>query len=761
MHLSVQILTAHLKEQASSNDLVYYAKSNQGPVKLIFKDQGHIFFIESQEKFSPQGILFERKPTKLMNFSRQKVDAIYLKKYRDLREVKDYCERNKLRTFELDVPPTERFLMERFIYGQCEVQGEAITHNNMIEFVNPSIRACNDSIALSSLSLDIETGQNNELYSIGLYFKFKDHIKEKVLMIGPTHESNSSLLFYESQADLIRSFLKLLQAWDPDFIIGWHVIGFDLMFLERKCHEFGIDFNLGRENLGITLEEKKGVGFVAQTFGRVILDGPPIMRASFFKFKNFKLETVASEILGTGKDIDSDSGKVAEIERRFKEDKKALAKYNLLDCKLVTDIFEKCQIFNLLIKRSNVSGLLIDRLSISTAAFDHVMLPYLHRKGFVAPNRFEIDRETPASGGYVIAPESGLYKNIALFDFKSLYPTIIQTFHIDPYSKLCSENNTIKTPGGLEFSKDEYILPDVIESLKKKRSLAKHNNERELSQAIKILMNSFYGVMGSSRSRFYHADLPQAITTTGKYILEVAINFFKEKGFKTIYGDTDSLFVELSSHDSVFAKDLCHQLNIFLGSHLKETFGVDSHLECEFEAFYEKMFFPKLRSSTQGAKKKYVGLINSNVIFKGMESIRSDSTELSKDFQHKLFERFFKQGELETFIKDYISNLKAGFFDDYLVYTKRLSKPVEEYKKNIPPHVKAAMKINHQGPYRLKEVSYVYTRQGVEPINNNPKSFDYEHYIEKQLKPVADDILIYQGSSFEALITGSQLSFNL
>jgi DNA polymerase-2 len=120
---------------------------------------------------------------------------------------------------------------------------------------------------------------------------------------------------------------------------------------------------------------------------------------------------------------------------------------------------------------------------------------------------------------------------------------------------------------------------------------------------------------------------------------------------------------------------------------------------------------------------------------------------------------FFAGEELEYYIKDFIKKLEAGNFDDKLVYTKRLSKAPSEYTKNIPIHVRAALKIEHNGPYRLKEVSYVITKNGPEPINNNPTGFDYQHYIEKQLKPIADDILISQDKSFDSFIVGDQLSF--
>src|SRR5690606_34322400 len=128
-----------------------------------------------------------------------------------------------------------------------------------------------------------------------------------------------------------------------------------------------------------------------------------------------------------------------------------------------------------------------------------------------------------------------------VLDFKSLYPSIIQTFKIDPLSRLLSDINPVSTPGEYRFSLTEHFLPQFIDQLMEQRSIAKKNDDKALSQAIKILMNSFYGVMGSYGCRFYHPSLPSAITGTGKHLLLGSRSFLEERGYKVVYGDTDSL----------------------------------------------------------------------------------------------------------------------------------------------------------------------------------------------------------------------------
>lgn len=746
------ILNSHVQERRGDLRLIFYVRAEKNCYKLIFTGQKIVFFIKRSDRFDPTTFSFERKQVGLKSFSDDPVDAIYLKALADLKLAKDYCEQQGIRTFEIDVSITERFLMERFIFGGIEFEGEVVDG----EIINPKVKPSFQRIIPTQMALDIETGIGGELYSIA--FAFRGTVSKNLVLMLSDKESTESdeLLFYSSEQKMIQAFLEEVYLLQPDIISGWHVIGFDLMFLEKKCQQFGMELALGRNREKAILDHRQGAGFTADIRGRVVLDGPVVLRSAFYQFKNFKLETVAQEVLNLGKDIASDENKVDEIERRFREDKVSLAKYNLLDCTLVIDIFDHLGIINLLLERSYLSGLQIDRLNVSTAAFDYVYLPKLHRKGYVALNRSDIERDEGSAGGWVFAPEPGLFRSVAVFDFKSLYPSIIKTFKIDPLSLIKNHVNTIKTPEGYQFSATEHLLPQIITDLFEARAQAKHKKNHPLDQAIKILMNSFYGIMGSSRSRFYHADLPSAITTTGHFILKTAKDFFENRGYRVLYGDTDSLFVQIDTEIDFQALALA--CDDFFKTILKQDFQVESYLECEFEKKYDQIYFLPMRSGVGGAKKRYVGMSRGEIEFKGVEAIRSDWTELAKDFQKELYQRFFTGEDIEGFIKSTIDALEQGAYDQKVVYTKRLSKPAQEYTKNIPPHVKAALKVDHQGPYPLREVSYVYTRLGPEPIQNNPSDIDYSHYIEKQIKPIADDVLVSLGTNFDSIRLGDQLS---
>src|SRR5690606_20610807 len=233
------------------------------------------------------------------------------------------------------------------------------------------------------------------------------------------------------------------------------------------------------------------------------------------------------------------------------------------------------------------------------------------------------------------------------------------------------------------------ILAKILEDLMNKRAEAKLQENGPLSQAIKILMNSFYGVMGSTGCRFYHSELPEAITGTGQWVLRTSVEWLQKKGYEVLYGDTDSVFVALKAGEGLRANQVGNSLAVELNQYFNELipkkFQVKSELEIEFEKHYRKFFLPAMRSGEGGAKKRYAGLLSKEggdeLIFSGMEFVRSDWTVLAKEFQYGLFERLFRDESLEEFIKDYLQKLRDGHFSEELVYKKRLTKKASEYTK--------------------------------------------------------------------------------
>jgi DNA polymerase-2 len=763
-NIKVFILTGEWQDVRGRNTLKFVGTSDDlGVVELIFPNNP-VFFISNTSVIPGLSVSYNRKEVDLKIFEEKKVDALYFNSQRDLKTASEEFETKGIRTFESDVDPRRRFLMERFINAQVQVSGSFNQKKNLITFSNPKIEPCEFTPKLIIASIDIETGtQSNRLYSIAIHLTGKEEEKKVFIVSEEKVKLPDYMIKCKDETELLRNFLIWFKEKDPDVIIGWHVIGFDLMFLESKCNELMIPFDIARANGRVSLRQRKPRGYFASVTGRVIIDGPVALRSSFFTFEDYRLETVAQEMLEEGKTITPDQNKVEEIERLFAEDKAKLAEYNLNDAVLVTNIFKKAGLIELSIRRSQLSGMLMDELGMMTAAFDHFFLPKLHRTGYVAPNVKDLQTSEHAAGGYVMDPVPGIYDDVIVLDFKSLYPSIIQTFKIDPYSNLKSNIDTIETLNGYKFSSTKHFLPEFIDQLLEQRNLAKKQKDKQLSQAIKILMNSFYGVMGSFGCRFYHPNLPTAITGTGQKLLMGSKDFLAEKGYEVIYGDTDSLFVKLKEGEGekaeVNGQRIAEDLNEYWSNKIQKEYGLKSYLEIEFEKYYRKFILTPARGSESGAKKRYAGLVSGsgqeNIEFVGMEFVRSDWTRLAKEFQLELYSRIFNNAEIENWLRDIVKKVKSGEYDDKLVYRKRLRKDVDEYTKNIPQHVKAARML----PETSGTVYYVITKRGPVPVELKHTDIDYDHYIEKQVKPIADSVLILLGESFDNIVQSDQLSF--
>ena len=735
-----------------------------GPVEIIIDRVKTVFFVNRNVQLPDMNIQYERKEVQLKSFDGNDVDALYFFTNYDLKQAAELLHKNDVTTYESDIDPVKRYLMERGINAQIRVSGEAIEKNNLTLFHNPKVEPCQVNPRFKVLSLDIETGSKpSQLYSIAVHLTSDTQELKKVFLVSGNNNNLPEFVdTYSNEKDLLSGFVIWFKEIDPDLIIGWHVIGFDLMFLEAKANEYGINFTLGRDDSTIVLRSRKAGSYFAYVPGRIVIDGPTTLRTSFYTFEDYRLETVAQELLGKGKLITSED-KVTEIDRLFQEDKARLCEYNLNDAILVTEIFCKTGLIDLLVKRAQISGLLLDQLGMMSAAFDHFYLPKIHRAELVASNISDVQLTQHAAGGYVIDPVPGIYKDVIVLDFKSLYPSIIQSFKIDPVSRLFSHVDTITTPNGYKFSASKHFLPDYINELMNKRIEASKVGDLHLSQAIKILMNSFYGVMGSSGCRFYHPHLPSAITGTGKWLLLQSKEYLHKQGYEVIYGDTDSLFIKLKEDEGVNAQSngerIASELNGYWRKRLKADYGVTSFLELEFEKYYSRFILTPLRGGEQGAKKRYTGLLKINgeeeIEFVGMEFVRSDWTKLAKEFQVQLYLKIFNGEEIADWIRSIVHKVNIGAFDDKLVYRKRLRKEIDEYQKSSPPHVRAARMINK----RSGTVEYVITKRGPVPIELTHGDLDYQHYIEKQLKPIADSVLGLLGESFDSIIKSPQLDF--
>jgi DNA polymerase-2 len=660
--------------------------------------------------------------------------------------------------YEADVRFAYSYLRDRDLRGTIAIEGPWESGGRIRRvYRNPTLAPADYFPSLRVLSLDIETDvKASTLFAIGLAGLGTD----RVLIVGPGPLRGAEC--FSDERALLHRFFALLDECDPDLLTGWNVVDFDLSVLQRLCRRHGIPFRLGRTHEEMTIQRDQGFTREARASvpGRMVLDGLALVRSAFIRLDDYKLETAAQAFLGKGKLMTGD-GRGREIAEAFVHDRQKLVDYNQRDAELVLEILAHQRLVELAISRSRLTGMQLDRVGASIASIDFLYLAELHRRGHVAPSVTEHPNSMVA-GGAVLDSVPGLFTNILVFDFKSLYPSIIRTFNVDPLTyvpphAVAPDMDLIRTPNGAAFRREPGILPELVARLWAARDRAKRDGDPLASQAIKILMNSMYGVLAATTCRFFSPAIANAITLTGQHLIHLAADEVRRLGHTVIYGDTDSLFVDVGEVDTARAETRAEELRAAVGAmlvaRLRDEFGVESHLELEYEKCYRRFFMPEVRQGTGGSKKRYAGMLGAGATtrleFVGLEAVRRDWTPLAKRFQRELVDRVFHDRPVDDFVRDFLAALREGMLDDLLAYKKAVRKRLDDYTKTTPAHVKAARK--QTGP-PSRIVEYVVTDAGPEPVDDRRGTLDYEHYVEKQLEPIADALLRFLGLHFADMV---------
>ncbi|NWC58144.1 DNA polymerase II [Pseudomonas veronii] len=773
------VLTRHWRDTPAGTQVSFWLATDQGPRLIRLPVQSSVIFIPEAHRKPLDWLLkderdIELRPLALCDFHHRKVLGLYTRQHRQLMDLEKRLRAAGVDVYEGDVRPPERYMMERFITAPVWFDGTPDASGALLEAQMkpaPDYRP-----PLKLVSLDIETTAQGDLYSIAL----EGCGERQVYMLGPPNKSDAvdfKLDYCDTRGQLLERLNQWLATHDPDAIIGWNVVQFDLRVLHEHAQRLNVPLLLGRGEEPMTWREHGSRNhYFAAAAGRLIIDGIEALRSATWSFESFSLENVAQTLLGEGKDISTPYQRMDEINRMFAEDKPALARYNLKDCELVTRIFAKTELLKFLLERASVTGLPADRNGGSVAAFTHLYMPLMHRQGFVAPNLG--DKPPQASpGGFVMDSRPGLYESVLVLDYKSLYPSIIRSFLIDPVGlveglKHPDDSASVEGFRGARFSRTRHCLPAIVARISEGREEAKREHNAPLSQALKIIMNAFYGVLGSSGCRFFDTRLASSITLRGHQIMRQTRELVEAQGYEVIYGDTDSTFVWLGSAHSQedarrIGQALVRHVNDWWRAHLHNAFGLHSALELQYETHFTRFLMPTIRGAEEGSKKRYAGLVvrgdgSEEMVYKGLETVRSDWSPLARQFQQELYQRIFHRQPHQDYVRDYVRRTLSGEFDELLIYRKRLRRRLDDYERNVPPHVRAARladdyndRMNRPRQYqRGGWISYVITVNGPEPLEVRQAPIDYDHYVTRQLQPVADAILPFVNDDFGTLVGG-------
>ncbi len=679
-----------------------------------------------------------------------------------------------VRKFEKDIPFYKRYILEKNIqfFTRTRVEGHALSLNEPIIVRANKIENLNgDTIKdLKLIAFDIETysrgnysiPEKDPVIMISLYINGKT----KILTTKKTEGKDVEVL--KSEEDMIKRFIEIIDREKPHIITGYNIDLFDFPYLKERAKKYNMKLLLGwnRENMS---KVRRGREYSPRIKGIISIDLYPFVRnilAPTLKTDVYNLNAVANEIIGEGK-IKFDKGNMGELWDNGDVNK--IVEYSRRDA-LITGKLAEALIFQI-IELSKVVGLPpydICRVSYSQYV-EFYMMKKANERGEAIPNKptkEEIEKRfrRTYTGAFVYEPVPGIYENIVSLDFRSLYPSIIISYNISPDT--LNKGHDYESPeinGGRRYhfpKKPLGFFPSVLKNVLERRwtikSMLKKTKKTEKSYkildarqyALKTIANATYGYLGFPAARWYSIECAESITAWGRHHIKELIKDAEKKGFKVLYGDTDSVFFTVrKKHDYVE----------FLEEENKKMHGM---IELEFSDFYKTGIFVSKKTERRGAKKKYALLNEEGFIeIKGLEYVRRDWSEIARECQKLVIETLLKEKNVEKarrIVEEIVKKLRKHEVpvEKTIIYTT-LKKQIKDYKA-IGPHVAAAKKAEAKGikifpgtilGYIIVEGEGSISDRAVlyEDVLEKGKKYDPEYYIKNQIIPAVEMILDIAG----------------
>ncbi len=692
---------------------------------------------------------------------------------------------------EIDIPLYKKYLIDKKItpLTLCEGFGNKLDSNLEVD-----IKLCGKVMQISSdliknpkiLSFDIET--SNPLQSVHefkfpiimLSFAGSDGFR-KCITWKSFENHKKEIEFVKNEEELLIRFKEIIKWYKPDYIVGYYSDGFDWPYIKARADLHGISLNLGLDNAKIKFSNK---GFSSST---KILGIPNIDICKFIKnlmigdvasgslkTQSASLDSVAKEILNERK-YPIDISKLREVWKKGGQELESYCLYNLKDAELCLRIFEKIlPNINELVKL--VGQKIYD---VSRMTFGQLIENYLIKKtrdfNEIIPRRPTYNEREDRTyktytGGFVYEPKPGLYENIAVFDFRSLHPSIISAHNVCLSTLSNNKEDSNETPEieGRKYYfnyKKEGFIPQIIRELIQRRmrikQIIKENKKDPVlnarNYALKIIAAGFHGYLGYSGARWYSLECAEGILAYARDYIKKLIAKCLEAGFNIIYGDTDSVFIGLKNKNKNYVEKFLNDFNRDL----------PSLMELELENFYKRCIFVMKKGEEKGAKKKYALIDYENEIkVRGFETVRRDWSEIARETQNRILEIILKEGDIKKalmYVRDVINRLKEKKVSlDELRLQTQLKRNIDSYE-SISPHVAVAKAMRSKGIYvgAGTIVNYIIS-DGSGMIKDkaimfeDATNYDSDYYINHQVIPAVEKIFEVLGYRKEDLISGEQ-----
>ncbi len=583
--------------------------------------------------------------------------------------------------------------------------------------------------------------------------------------------------FVKSEAELIERFKEIINEYKPDIITGYFSDGFDIPYIRTRADKYkikmdvGLDFSELRVRKGrTTSSDITGVNHLDMFKFIKKIVGPTLDTSQM------NLNSVAAELIGEKK-IEVDLDDLSEAWDKNHQALEKFCKYNLHDSFLTYKLAEK--MMPNIIEMVKIVGMIIPELA--RMGYSQLVESYILKQAMrfneiapELPHHSELRKRQMHSykGGFVYEPRPGLYKGVMVFDYRSLYPTIIGSHNIDPGTfgcECCRGKKTAPVDEGRKYwfcTKKKGFLPSLIEDLITRRMRIKEIVKKKgsalmeaRSQSLKLLANAFYGYLGFPMARWYSIESARSTAAYGRFYIHKVIDGAEKEGFKVVYSDTDSVFLTLGGKDKKDVFKFQEKIN-------SELPGL---MELEYEGFYPSGLFVSAKIGKFGAKKKYALLSeDGNLKIRGFEMVRRNWSSIAKDVQEKVLGIILKENNPEKalkFVKKIISDLRENKIGlkEVVIHT-RLQKELGAYDA-VGPHVAIAEKMKKKGidVGPGSTIQFIITKEGKRirdkarlPSEIKQKDYDSEYYINNQVVPAVEKIFEVLGHSKEDLLESKQ-----
>ena len=822
----------------------FYAKPYDGSkikqvcskIKEIFKD--HITDIEITLRYEPIG--YSKDPVPMLK--------IILKDPKSVPIIRDDILKNNSisEIYETDILFRNRFLIDSGIGGLSwvEIDSESLDddkiHGINLSKVDAHIKIITDTVVpvdiitnapFKYMAFDIEClpinggmpePEHSPVIMISCAFEpAYNGNRTMVLMSKNAQGVNEDTLAYPDEGKMLESFFDIIKEYDPDILTGYNSNSFDIPYIIDRIStleaDHGKDINpvMGKDGRP-AYYKKIGTQTHISITGRLIVDVLPIIRRDF-SLKQYTLKNTAHELLGREK-LDVSPGDMEEYWNDSGDKLRLFIDYSRRDSELAIDLLLKLSLLDKFTALSRVSGTLTQDIldGGQTNMIENILLREYYSRNRVMPpkpnsalaqqRRIKSDE---LKGGEVLDPTKGLLNDVVILDYKSLYPTIMMAHNLCYTTEITGtvfEGDIIHTPSGGKFVSAQTqrgIVPAILEDLlnrrvetKQKMRDASGEEARVLNatqQALKMLLNSFYGYSGYTRARLYSLTMANSVTSFGrenilntKNVVESQIgsiylnngNAFlrselsgtgpdsdrtgdtlttKKIDLNVVYGDTDSVFVKLSP-EGISLDDagiVGRRISGIVSSKLPDP------MELEFESFARRSIFI--------AKKRYALWVfepgsdgwSDSIKVKGMETVRRDWCELTSRTLTRVLELVLKEGRVDdaiSYVREVINNVRnidlesdPSAIDD-LILTRKYTKKPESYR-NRQPHITVVEKMKKRSgyvpsigdriPFVITASKGLFVDQAEDPeyVKENNISLNVNYYIKKQILPPVARIL--------------------